>query len=380
MTDKNGQIAESDVCNITVATAETTLNLTLSPADYSEIPAGKPVTVTANVSGGNGTYSYVWDYSHGGTYTTVSGNNKNTYTITPTSDKLFVGCTVTSGSQTKTVRNLFYVKAAATPLSVTVSAPTTAKAGISETLTATVTGGKAPYTIKWYKAKASSGSWGSAQGTGTTFYASFMEAGTWQVLCDVYDADGKNVYKTVTITVTSASTPLSVSIPSSASGKTGQTLSIPATVSGGTAPYTYTWYYRKASDSTWSKSGATGSVYDPTFSTATTWYCYVYVTDKNGNTKTSSTCTITVTSLAVSLSPGTYANNVGGHYSPSVSGGSGSYTYSWSWSGAGSGSSTSSYLNFYGWNSGTYTIKCTVKDTNTGAIGTATQSITVKKL
>ncbi len=150
-------------------------------------------------------------------------------------------------------------------------------------------------------------------------------------------------------------------------------------MSGGTAPYTYTWYYRKSADSTWSKSGATGSVYDPTFSTATTWYCYVYVTDKNGNTKTSSTCTITVSApLSVSLSNVTLVNNVASHYAPTITGGSGNYSYYWTWSGADSGSSTASYLNFYG-KLGTIYVSVTVTDKNTGATGSASATVTMKK-
>ena len=192
--------------------------------------------------------------------------------------------------------------------------------------------------------------------------------------CRVTDANNNVVDSNVcTVTVSPAAAALTVSIPSSKSCKLGESVSIPATVSGGTGPYTYKWLYGRKSDSYYTTATITTQTYNPTFQYADTWQVKCRVTDANNNVVDSNVCTVTVTEptpLSVSIPSST---SVYAHQRVSVkataTGGAGGYTYEWRYARATdstwqkSGVTTQTYTGAFD-ECVTWECYCIVKDKN----------------
>ncbi|MBX8640937.1 MAG: PKD domain-containing protein, partial [Thermoplasmata archaeon] len=167
------------------------------------------------------------------------------------------------------------------------------------------------------------------------------------------DAGSTSTYST-TLTVNSDPT-----ISASANVQTidaGQSVSFSSSPSGGTTPYSYTWYEEISGGSYSSFSTSQNPSY--TFSSAGTYYVYVHLTDNAGYGVNSNTITITVNSdpsvsASSNLNPADAGQTI--QFSSSVSGGSGGGSYTW-YSGStsdqiGTGSSYSTSFS-----AGTYSI------------------------
>ncbi|RED23350.1 gliding motility-associated-like protein [Flavobacterium cutihirudinis] len=220
-----------------------------------------------------------------------------------------------------------------TVLSPSITSPTHVNCfgGNTGSATVTVTGGTSPYTY----------SWSPSGGTGAT--ASNLTAGTYTVTV----TDANSCTKTASVTINQPTAALSASItsPTHVNCFGGNTGSATVTVSGGTAPYTYSW----------SPSGGTGA----TASNLTAGTYTVTVKDANNCT---TTATVKINqpdaALSASITSPTHVACFGGNTGSatvSVTGGTSPYTYSWSPSG-GTGATASNLL------AGTYTV--TVKDAN----------------
>jgi creatinine amidohydrolase/Fe(II)-dependent formamide hydrolase-like protein len=193
------------------ATGTVTVNPNLSVTVNSEtLCAGETATLTATVSGGTAPYTYSW--SNGETTQTIQVSPEETtdYTVTVSKD----GFCADEATGTVTVNP---------NLSVTVNSETLC-AGETATLTATVSGGTAPYTYSWSNGE-----------TTQTIQVSPEETTDYTVTVskDGFCADEA----TGTVTVNPN---LSVTV-NSETICAGETVTLTATVSGGTAPYTYSW-------------------------------------------------------------------------------------------------------------------------------------------
>ena len=184
---------------------------------------------------------------------------------------------------------------------LSVSIPSTASKTYGETgvtLTATVKGGKAPYTYAWYYKSPTGSSYEKSGSTLQTYpLGPNIAVGTWSFYCEVTDSNGKTAKSNYcTATVKPAEEELSVSIPSTASQIYDETRgSMTATVQGGKAPYKYAWYYKAPGSSSYEKSGDTNQTYVAGLTIAVgEWSFYCEVTDSNGKTAKSNYCTFTV--------------------------------------------------------------------------------------
>ncbi|MBN9294728.1 MAG: gliding motility-associated C-terminal domain-containing protein [Flavobacteriia bacterium] len=283
-------------------------------------------SINISVSGGTAPYTYSW--SNGSTAQNLSGISAGTYTVTVTDDN---GCTATNGTGT-TITNT------SAPI-VSVGTITSASCGSSNGgINISVSGGTAPYTYSW-----SNGS--------TAQNLSGVPAGNYTVT--VTDDNGCTATNGTGTTITNTSAPtvtVGTITPASCGSNNG---SINISVSGGTAPYTYSWSNGATSQNL---SGAPAGNYTVT------------VTDNNGCTATNGTGTTITNTSAPTVTVGTItpascgSNN--GSINISVSGGTAPYTYSWS-NGATS-------QNLSGAPAGNYTVTVTDNNGCTATNGTGT--------
>lgn len=282
-------------------------------------------TAGVTVTGGTGTYTYVWAPS-GGTAATATGLAPGNYTVTITDGN---GCTLTKNF---TITEPAVLAATTAQTNLLCFGATTGSAGV------TVTGGTAPYTYVW-----------SPSG-GTAATATGLAAGNYTVL--ITDAKGCTLTKTFTITAPPALAATTTQTNLLCFGAT--TGSAGVAVTGGTGAYTYVW----------APSGGTAA-------TATGLAAGTYtvtITDANLCTLTK---TYTITAPAA-LTATTSQTNIlcfgasTGSAAVVVTGGTGAYTYAWAPSGGTSATATALAA-------GSYTV--TITDAN-GCILTKTIIIT----
>ena len=193
----------SSSCSFTVS--ENPINIQTTPTNIN-CTGTNSGSITANVTGGNGSLTYLWNT--GSVSTSISNLYAGIYTVTVT-DQL--GC-----SKTKTVQ----LTQAANNFLVSVSKVNVRCGGKSTgSVTAIVAGGVSPYNFIW--------------NTGDiTSTVSNLAAGTYTVT--VTDAMGCSKTKSATITQNGPLTLLLIPGPSGSGLMT-------ANASGGVPPYSYNW-------------------------------------------------------------------------------------------------------------------------------------------
>lgn len=306
VTDNNGCTATA---TITVAASA---NLSVSITGINAACDGSNGSATATVTGGVAPFTYAW--SSGATTATLSNIGAGVYSITVTDRN---GCRGTA-SVTITSSPGFSIALGSTNVKC--------NGGNTGSVTAfVILGGTAPFTYRW-----SNGA--------TTTTISNLSAGTYSIT--VTDRNGCTATGTTTVTQPAA---LGLNV----SGTTNSCLtpgSATATVTGGTAPYTYRW-----------STGATTA----TISNLAGGSYGVTVTDANGCIASGSVNVISNTSpnLACSVSIVRVITAVGandGELRVTATGGAAPYTYAWS------NGRTTSVVAFL--SPGTYTV--TVTDNN----------------
>ncbi len=206
VTDDNGCSALASVSVAQPATLN--INATVVNPGCNGAVSG---SIQLNVSGGTVPYTYNWD--NGATTSSISGLAIGSYQVTVTDAN---NCTAVQA----------FTISQPTPLAVTgTSTDADCALGILGSVDITVSGGTLPYIYNWNNGA-------------TTQDISGLFAGTYVVTV----TDGSNCFETASFTVVDLSNNISVSetitdasCPSAADG------AIDVIVSGGTAPYTYTW-------------------------------------------------------------------------------------------------------------------------------------------
>ncbi len=247
-------------------------------------------SATASATGGSGAYTYSWAPTGGtgGNTATYSGLAAGVYTVTVTSGVCTstTTVTITSGSS----------------FTATTSS-TQATCGTNNgTVTATPSGGSAPYTYSW-----------NSTPVQTTQTATGLAAGTYTCII----TDNATCTTTVTATITSSSGLTgTTSVTAATCGGTNGTAT--ANPTGGTSPYTYSWSTTPI-QTTQTATGLAAGTYTVT------------ITD-NATCTTTATATITSSSSlsgTTSVTAATCgANN--GTATANPTGGTSPYTYSWS--------------------------------------------------
>ncbi|MGA2680944.1 MAG: hypothetical protein ABSF44_03995 [Candidatus Bathyarchaeia archaeon] len=347
-------------------------SVSITPSSWT-IDVGQSETLTANPTGGSGTYSsYVWYVDS----TLQSGQTTSTFSYSPSS--------AGSPSITVTVSDSLggFSSQSAAP-SVTVnSAPTVSVSpsslamdvGQSETFTASASGGSGSLSYQWYL----DGSAVSGQ-TGISYSFTTSSAGSPTIYCKVTDsASTPFTVQSNTPLVTVAALPtVSVAAVGPFTLDVGQVQTFTATVSGGSGAIHYQWYLSGsvvsgATASTHSFSGSVGS-YSVT----------CMVTDSASMPVTSpasNAVTITVAaSPTVSIAPvGPLTMDAGQVqiFTATASGGTGTLSYQWYLAGSAvSGANSASYS--YTAAGTSHSITCKVTDSASTPVTSASNAVSV---
>jgi len=325
-------ITDANGCILTeTATITDPAVLAIAGSSHTDVTwyGGNDGSATVSATGGIAPYTYLWSPS-GGTNATATGLIAGNYTVTVTDVN---GCTTTES----------FTIIQPIPLMVQSTSKNNIKCNGETNGTATIVamGGNAPYTYLWSPSGAT-----NATATG-------LAAGTHSVL--VTDSTGNTITESFTITEPGAIL-TTVSQQSDVLCNGGNNGTATITVTGGTAPFTYTW-----SNGTVTTNATVSNLMAGNYT--------VQVTDANGCTATAPvSLTIGQPSALVLTTTGTtniscYGLN-DGSISIAVTGGVAPYAYLWS-----NGQSGSSINNL---GKGTYAV--TVTDANNC---TQTQSFTI---
>ncbi len=286
-------------------------------------------TATAIATGGSTPYTYSWNTSPTQTTATAINLTAGIYKVTITDSN---GCTDTASTQV-TQPN---------PLTTSITKDdVSCNGGNNGSATAGITGGTAPYTYSW-----------STSPTQNTPTATGLSAGTYTLT--VLDTNGCTDTASVTILQSSSLNTSTVTTDVLCNGGSNGTASI--NVSGGTAPYTYSW------NTSPTQTAATATGLSPGSYT-------VVVIDSNGCGDTASV-TIgqpnALNALISSLSDVSCYNGADGTATATAIGGTTPYTYSWNTT------PTQTGVTATGLSATPYTV--TVTDSN-GCTDTATATI-----
>jgi hypothetical protein len=284
----SGTTWQGDICvddiNVTTAGAAP-LVVTIPTSSNVSCNGGIDGSATASATGGTAPYSYSW--SSGANTATASGLSAGSYTVT-----------VTDASSATATANITITEPSA--LSASATATDASCNGVADgSVDLTVSGGTTPYTYSW-------------SNSATTQDLAAVAAGTYTVT--VADANGCTTNAGATV-----GEPSAIAASATASNVTCNGLadgSVDLTVSGGTAPYTYTW----------SNSATTQDLAAVAAGTYT-----VIVADANGCVANAGATVSEPTALSASATATNAPCNGGnGSVDLTVSGGTAPYTYSWS--------------------------------------------------
>jgi PKD repeat protein len=324
-------VTDSNACKSTAsATVTAPAALTLSITGTS-LKCNGDVNATATVSATGGTppYTYSWNTTPIQTTATATGLGAGNWTVTVKDANI---CTMTA---TAPVFAPAALAATATATNLSCNGATNASA------TATATGGTAPYTYSW-----------STKPAQTTANATGLGAGSYTVTV----TDANACMSTASVTVTSPASILVSANASNVSCYGGSNAYASAAVTGGTAPYSYSWNTAPVQTTANAAGLGTGTY-------------TVKVTDANACTSSAS---VTITSPAALVVSATSTNitcfgAANGTATASGSGGKSPFTVSWNTAPAQTGKQLSNL------NKGSYTV--TVIDSN-GCSASATTIVT----
>ncbi len=333
-----------------------TVRPTLSPGGingaHTIVHSGNPNTLGSSsaASGGNGSYSYQWQFSNNGSssWTNISGATATTYNPPAglTADRWYRR-RVSSCSETKYTNT---VKVTVNPLFIPGSisgVQTIVYNGNPSALgnSAPASGGDGSHSYQWQYSNSGTGGWTNISGATTTSYdpPGGLTADRWYRRRAISFGETKYT-NTVKVTVNPVFNAGSISGATTVCyGGNPAALSNSASASGGDGSYSYQWQRSTTSGTSGFSniSGATSTSYDPGALTATTWYRRRATSF--GETSSSNSLQVTVNpalgagsisgaqTICYSGDPGTLSN------SASASGGDGSYAYQWQYSNNGTG-------------------------------------------
>ncbi|GEP97840.1 T9SS type A sorting domain-containing protein [Chitinophaga cymbidii] len=288
-------VTDANSCMLTqnfTITEPPALNATAGAQTNIACNGGATGSATVNVTGGTGTYTYVWNTLPVQTTATATGLAAGTYTVTVTDAN---GCTDT--------QDFTIIEPAALSAAAGAQTNVACNGGATGSATVAVTGGTPGYTYAWNTIPVQ-----------TTATATALAAGTYTVT--VTDANGCAVTQNFTITEPTALTATTSQVNVSCNGGADGTATI--TAAGGTPGYTYAWSTTPV-QTTATATGLTAGTYTVT------------VTDANGCGNTQSVTITQPAALGLTLTSANVAcpGHNDGAATATITGGVAPYTYAW---------------------------------------------------
>ena len=249
---------------------------------------GSTGSATVNVTGGSGSYTYLWSPS-GQATATASALTAGTYSV------LVTDANGTTATQSFTITQPAALTATTAQTNILCNGNNSGSAGVE------VSGGILPYAYEWMPSG------------GTEATATGLTAGTYAVT--VTDGNGCTLVKTFTITQSSVLTATATQTNVSCNGDNNASAGVE--ISGGILPYTYEWMPSGGTEST--ATGLTAGTYT------------VSVTDGVGCQLVQEIIITEPAALTASALPTSISCNGAndGVLNIIPSGGTGIYTYSW---------------------------------------------------
>ena len=209
--DSKGNTVTSNAATLTIEAADQPLKILSLTADKTTADSGDLITVTANVAGGAGGYTYKFiinDTTNDSWYKLqdYKGTNSIVWKATSAGTKrIMVDVKDKAGNKVATNISIKVNGTVSVPLSAELKSSTvTVKQGETVTLTAVAKGGSGKYNYKFIINDKTDDKWYRLQDFGANNVITWKATtpGTKRLMVDVMDSTGKKVGHNITITVT----------------------------------------------------------------------------------------------------------------------------------------------------------------------------------
>lgn len=297
------ELGLSESLDLTLTVQQSTGELkNTSSISTKNVEAGFPVTITGSATGGAGSYKYAFYFKKSTeteyTYLGVPYGNATSATFYPAVGGTYQVMVRVKDAKGKISKTSFTVKSDKS--TSTLANKSTLKAseitlGSAFRVTAKATGGTGSYSYAFYFKRSSNKEWkllGTEFGTASTAKVTPTSAASYDFRVLIKDGTGRVVTKTlkgVCQNAAAAAALKNTSVVNAEAVSVGKTIKMTGKASGGTAPYTYAFYYKRSESSSWRTIGTefgtatTGSI-KPT--AAVSYDLKVIVKDSTGKTAT----------------------------------------------------------------------------------------------
>jgi subtilisin family serine protease len=283
-------------------------------------------TWQANPAGGNGTYTYAWEYRvQGGTWSAAGSGSSYSRTVSTSDPDFELRVTVTSAGLTGSDTHL--VDVGYPPVGANITGNTSITTGGTYTWQANASGGSGSYAYAW-EYRVQGGTW-SAAGSGSSYSRTVATSDADFELRVTVTSAGASAVDTHLVDVVAVPPP-TANITGVSSITSAGTYTWQANASGGNGTYAYSWEYRLQGSSTWTVVGSASSYSRNVTSTQAPFELRVTVTSAGMTATDTHLVDVNFTTLGVTISGPDWAMN--GEtltWYASATGGTGSYTYQW---------------------------------------------------
>ena len=227
------------------------------------VSVGDVVTFTGSAKGGKAPYTFSYYYRITGTpaWAVIKENTDLTTASMPApraGSFDFKAIVKDSAGNTDEAVFTVVVTEAEKPLKNTSKVSATS-VNVDDTvkITGAAEGGKAPYTFSYYFKRTANTAWKAIKENTTSTSANLKAtaAASYDIKVVAKDSSGKTDEAVFTVVAKAASDMKNTSVINSDKVQIGDKVRIAASANGGTAPYTYAYYYKRSTNASWKKLG-----------------------------------------------------------------------------------------------------------------------------